>query len=436
MTLLTSRRIAAYTALGAPLKALALTSTLYIPAFYATDSGLGLTTVGLIFLSLRIFDIVVDPLFGSLADRTTVRIGRRRGWIALGVPVLALSIWMVFHPTHPLSLPMFIGWLALFYAAWTVVTVSHTAWASDLTSDGGFLRLLIGWREWAGIIGMLVIMIGPAIQEHHGVPLSARMGTLGDILTLGVVLAGAAALMFVPEARTSHRTPSLRQQIRQLWVSAGLRRVLLADLLVGFGYGSASALMLFVARDWLGVGAAFSTIMLVYFIGMLVSVPFWIRVADRIGTRLTYRNAIGTLALAQVLILALPAGMPILAGGLWLVQGVLTGAYQFGLNNLMAEAVERDQGESGEVLSGVYFALLVTTNKVGYACAIGVAYPLLDLLGFSLGGPGHRSHAVAVTYALIPALCFASSAWCVGRRAVKQGHLTCPATSGRATMVR
>ena len=106
---------------------------------------------------------------------------------------------------------------------------------------------------------MLAIMVGPAIQEHHGVPLSARMGTLGAILALGVLLAGAAALMLVPEARTSQTTPSLRQQIRHLWVSAALRHVLVADLLVGFGYGSASALMLFVARDWLGVGAAFSS---------------------------------------------------------------------------------------------------------------------------------------------------------------------------------
>jgi Na+/melibiose symporter-like transporter len=407
-------RIGAYAGLGAPIKALTLTVTLYLPAFYAGADKLGLTAVGLIFLVLRIFDIAIDPLFGALADRTKARIGRRRLWIALGLPVLALSVWMVFRPALPLSPALTIFWLAAFYMAWTVVTVSHTAWASDLTADGGLLRRLIGWREWAGILGMLAIMIGPALEERHGVPLDARMATLGATLVVALVVAGVAAILLVPETTTAEAAPSLRRQLHHLVTSRPLRRVIFADLLVGCGYGAASALMLFVARSWLGVGDAFSTIMLGYFLGMLVSVPFWIRLADRIGARSTYRLAIGLSAVAQLLVIALPRQMPVPAGLLWLVQGILTGAYQFSLNSIMAETVARDQQRSGELLSGIYFALLATTNKIGYAVAIGVAYPLLDLLGFSIEATGGGSHAVILIYAVMPALCFAASAWCVG----------------------
>ncbi|HTF64761.1 MAG TPA: hypothetical protein VK638_18940 [Edaphobacter sp.] len=43
----------------------------------------------------------------------------------------------------------------------------------------------------------------------------------------------------------------------------------------------------------------------------------------------------------------------------------------------------------GEIRSGTYFALLATTNKVGYAVAIRLVYPLLDGLGFSPQEAGH-----------------------------------------------
>lgn len=409
------RRIAAYAGLGAPIKALTLTVTLYLPAFYAADGRLGLTTVGLLFLLLRIFDIVIDPVFGSLADRTRSGFGRRRLWIALGLAPLAAAIWMVFHPGQPLSLGMTALWLFLFYLGWTIVTVSHNAWATDITSDGRTQRRLIGWREWAGIAGMFAIMVGPALQERHGVPLTERMGTLGAALAALLLATGLIAVLLVPETPSRRQAPGLRAQFRHLGASAGLRRVLATDLLVGCGYGTSSALMLFVAKSWLGVAGSFSTIMLVYFIGMLASVPFWIRLADRIGAAKTYRLAIGLSAAAQLIVLVLPSGNVLAAGGLWLVQGILTGAYQFSLNTVMAETVERDQERDGDVLSGIYFALLATTNKVGYAVAIGIAYPLLDALGFSTKVTGGAAFPVAAVYAALPALFFASSVWSLRR---------------------
>lgn len=415
MKALSFRSISVYAALGAPLKALTLTTTLYLPAFYAVEGKLGLTEVGFIFLIMRTFDIVIDPFFGWVSDRTNIGMGRRRFWILLGIVPLAISVWMVFRPSIPVSATLFIGWLGLFYLAWTVVTVSHTAWAADMTADKVALRRLIGWREWAGIIGMLATMVVPAIQEHHGKSLFERMGALGIALTVAVLLAGASAVVALPETSAGVSSAPFHQFMRHLGRSIQLRRVLVADLLVGCGYGMTSALMLFIAKSWLHVAGSFSTIMLVYFIGMLISVPGWIRCADRIGTKSTYRLAICLLAGAQLLILILPTGKPLLAGVLWFLQGVLTGAYQFGLNGIMAETAERDRGATGETLSGVYFALLATTNKVGYAVAIGLVYPLLDALGFSPQRIGHGTLSLLITYACLPAVFFAASAWFVGR---------------------
>jgi Na+/melibiose symporter-like transporter len=154
------------------------------------------------------------------------------------------------------------------------------------------------------------------------------MGALGIALTVVVLLAGVSAVIAVPETPEGSSTAPFHQFLRHLGRSSQLRRVLIAVLLVGCGFGMTSALMLFIAKSWLHVAGSFSTIMLVYFIGMLISVPGWIRCADRIGTKSTRRLAIGLLAGAQLLILVLPTGKPLLAGMLWFLQGVLTGAYR------------------------------------------------------------------------------------------------------------
>jgi GPH family glycoside/pentoside/hexuronide:cation symporter len=39
-----------------------------LPSFYAETMGLGLATVGVIFLSLRLLDVISDPLMGYVSD--------------------------------------------------------------------------------------------------------------------------------------------------------------------------------------------------------------------------------------------------------------------------------------------------------------------------------------------------------------------------------
>ena len=410
-----NRTIAAYASLGAPLKGLTLTTTLYLPAFYAADGRLGLTKVGIIFLVMRCLDIVTDPLWGWLSDKTEASFGRRRLWVAIGLPLLALSSWKIFHPAIPAKVSSFIVWLTLFYLSWTIVTVSHTAWATDMTTNKGLLRRLIGWREWAGILGMLAIMIGPALEERHGISFSARMGTLGAGIVIVLLCTALIVICTVPEETIVGGTKALNSAWIHVRNSIELRRILIADLFVGCGYGTASALMLFIAKYRLHIADRFSLIMLVYFIGMLLSVPGWIRIADSAGTRSMYRIAIGLLTIAQLLILIVPPANPRFAGLLWLVQGVLTGAYQFGLNGIMAEAVKQEELDSGENVSGTWFGLLATTNKVGYALAIGIAYPLLDVLGFSAEKPAQGTTALLIVYAVLPAICFLASVVAVGR---------------------
>ena len=80
--------------------------------------------------------------------------------------------------------------------------------------------------------------------------------------------------------------------------------------------------------------------------------------------------------------------------------GINMGAGPFLFRSIMADVADHDRVESGAQRTGLYFALLTMTNKVGHALSIGVVYPLLDLIGYV---PGAANGAAAV--AGLTALC-------------------------------
>ena len=68
--------LAAFAASCLPYAALGLPVYVTLPEFYASHVGVPLATVSLIFLIVRLADIVVDPILGSIIDRTSTRWGR------------------------------------------------------------------------------------------------------------------------------------------------------------------------------------------------------------------------------------------------------------------------------------------------------------------------------------------------------------------------
>ena len=63
------RTVLAYGALGLPLAFAALPIYVHLPRYYAETTGIELAMLGLILLGARLFDALIDPWLGWLADR-------------------------------------------------------------------------------------------------------------------------------------------------------------------------------------------------------------------------------------------------------------------------------------------------------------------------------------------------------------------------------
>ena len=78
-----NRSIAAYAALGVPEAMLLYCASLVIPGVYA-QLGLSTAIIGTAMVVCRVFDAVIDPVIGYLADRSAEVSGSRKPWLVAG----------------------------------------------------------------------------------------------------------------------------------------------------------------------------------------------------------------------------------------------------------------------------------------------------------------------------------------------------------------
>ena len=67
------------------------------PMFFTNIFGLSFADAGALMLIARMFDVVTDPLMGSIADRTQSRWGTYRPWIIFGAIPFGLIFALLFY---------------------------------------------------------------------------------------------------------------------------------------------------------------------------------------------------------------------------------------------------------------------------------------------------------------------------------------------------
>ena len=370
------------------LYAIGLPVAVYLPPFYAKDLGLGLTLVGQIFMLCRFFDLAADLALGAASDRVRSRWGRRRPMLALAVPLMCLGAYQMFMPPADVGPAYVLIWLVVMYAGYALGVISHMSWGAELSPDYHQRSRIQGWREMAGIVGMVAVLALPALLELAGDGDKAhRVAAMGwfiiAIFPIGVIF----ALWKVPDppslTATGAAHVSLREALRTIAKSRLLKRILAADLLAGVPPAVTGALFVFMVESVVQAPKLTSTLLLGYFMAGIVGIPLWLHLSYRLGKHRAF--AMGALwnCATGASFLLLEPGMEGLLIVITLLHGLGYASGTFLLRAIMADVADDDELRHGRNRTGLFYGLLTMTNKVGFALAVGVTYPLLALFGFS-----------------------------------------------------
>jgi len=403
-----------------PIAALGLPLVVYLPAFYSQDVGLSYTLVGLIFMLVRLGDVLVDPLVGVFTDRYPSRWGRRRHWMAVSVPLLAVSCYLLFMPL-PSAGPVYLTVvLFIVYCGYSLGAITHMSWGAELSTDYDERSTIQGMREFLLIFGMFTVLALPAFIEWsadgHGDGF-LKMSAMGWFIIILLPLTIGIAMWSVGERKHVQVTEHI--PFAQAWGiiirNKVLQRLLVADLLVAIAPSVTGTLYIFFTAHVFGLAQSASMLLLIYFVAGFVGVPFWIKISHKFGKHRALALAMFYGAAVLPIVLLFPRGEFWWLFTGFTLYGIAYGASSFLLRSITADFTDYDNLETGQQRTGLYFSLLSLTGKAGSALAVGITYPILDLIGFDANSvnPPEVLNKLAALYVVLPSVVMLAAAFLV-----------------------
>jgi Na+/melibiose symporter-like transporter len=390
---------------GLAVAALGLPLVVYLPPHYAGTLGLPLATVGFLFALVRIVDIPLDPLIGALMDNTRSRWGQFRPWLVAGAVIIMLGAWLLFQAKPGVSAARTFLSLFILYLGFSCMNLAQVSWGSRLSGDYAERARIFGIWTAFNVVGTLTVLLIPPIlgKAWPDAPPGTGIHAMGWFIIALAPLTALVAAAIVPEGEAPSQSHRVRlDDVKRVLVDNRMVRLLAVDLLLSIATGITGALFLFFFTAARNVPlATASALLLGYFVAGLVAAPMWIRLARILGKHRATAVAAAWVGVAMIGVLLVPRDNVVVAACAMAIAGVPFAAPNFLLRAMLADlndAQSLDQqqsGHDGAETTGLNFAILTATAKLGFAIPVGLTYPLLALIGFD-PQPGAANSASAI----------------------------------------
>ena len=165
------------------------------PLFFTNVFGLSFSDAALLMIIARLFDVITDPLMGSIADRTQSRWGTYRPWLIFGaIPFGLVFAMLLFTPDlGPTGKRI---WAYSFYlimmVCYTMVNVPYGSLLNVMTEDADERNRFSAFRMvGAYAMGFITLLSFPYIQkmiggteQHQYAVIGAGFGLLAALMTM------------------------------------------------------------------------------------------------------------------------------------------------------------------------------------------------------------------------------------------------------------
>ncbi|HEY1711228.1 MAG TPA: MFS transporter [Rhizomicrobium sp.] len=426
----TKPRLAAFAAAALPAASLQLPLSVYLPNYYASHLGLNLAIVGATFSAVRLIDILFDPAIGVAIDATRTRFGRFRPWMLASVPILMVSIYMIFMAPIGATTGYLLAWLLVMYAGYSMVILGHSAWAAALAPKYHQRSRIYGVMQATGVLGTVSVLALPPILVASGnSSTAAGVQAMGLFIVAIIPIAIAFCVIMVREpVRVEVRE---RLGLRDYWsliARPSMLRVLASDLFLALGPAITAVLYIFFFTQVLKYTRNTTTLLLLlYILAGIVGAPFWAQVAKRLGKHRTVMTACVLYGFAQAIVFFQPPGNLIFMIPGMFFAGFVVSAFTFLIRAMVADVSDEVRLDIGKDRTALLYALITSTSKVGSTLAAGIVFPIIYYFGFNPKEGVVNSHealgALTACYVIVPVLTmFVGAAWLWGYKLDETRH--------------
>ena len=362
----------------------------FLNAFLIEVAGIRPATAALIFLLVKAWDAVNDPLIGMLTDRTNTRWGRRRPWLLFGAVPFGLAFFLQWVVPDWSDTGLF--WYYLLVAllldtGFTAVNVPYAALTPELTQDYDERTSLNAYRFSFSILG------GTFAAFFHAVIVGGYEGTAvlrGYLISAGIwagviVLSNIITFAFTRESQ--FRAAAIEeipffQGLKIAFSNRAFINVTLIYLLAWLAIQFVQNNLILYVKYWGQAEEQFQWLLLALQFGSFFFLLIWSRVSQRIGKQKVYYIGTAFWVVAGILLFFVPAG-----NVSWLF--VLGPIASIGVSvcylipwSLLPDVVDLDEVETGQRREGIFYGFFVFLQKLGISLGIATSNLILDGAGY------------------------------------------------------
>jgi GPH family glycoside/pentoside/hexuronide:cation symporter len=362
----------------------------FLNAFLIEVAGIRPATAALIFLLVKIWDAVNDPIVGTLTDRTNTRWGRRRPWLLFGAVPFALAFFLQWVVPDWSSAGLF--WYYLLVAllldtGFTAVNVPYAALTPELTQDYDERTSLNAYRFSFSILG------GTVAAFTHTIIVAGFEGTAvlrGYLISAGIwagviILSNLITFAFTRESHFSKETDvelPFFEGLKIAFKNRAFITVTVIYLLAWLSIQFVQNNLLLYVKYWVQAEDQFQWLLLILQIGTFVWLLIWVRVSARWGKQRVYYAGASAWIVASIAIFFVPRGQVTVLYGLGLLASAGVSVCYLIPWSLLPDVIELDELETGQRREGIYYGFFVFLQKLGISLGLAASNLVLDVTGY------------------------------------------------------
>ena len=432
---LTYPQIFIYGLPGLPLAMLGLPLFVYLPSYYSQNLGLSLSAVGFALLLARSFDVITDPLIGLLNDRYPQfrsLMWRRKSFMLVGVPLLLLGLNFLLKPNVDATVFYLFIWSFITYLGWTLINIPWHALGAEISQDYHEKSALASSREIFSVVGTVAVISIPVLLSIQ-LDLKLTLQTLANLLTVLLPLSLIPLIWKLKpntldsvstdvDKKPSYNKPKLFSKELLIVVKhPAIKKLLPSYLLNSIANALPATLFILFVTHVIQTPEKISILLSCYFLSAIVGIPLWLYLARKTDKHISWSIALlGSIA-SFIWVPFIGAGdfipfvIVCLASGFCLgADVVMPASIQADISQHISKNTSNTDLKSGEdsqnkqEFTALLFGIWGLLTKLSLAFAIGIAFPLLDLVDLQLDTSSSQVSSemaiitLIILYALIP----------------------------------